>query len=78
MPALILEQSAIDKLRVLKVGVEIRDQKGDLIGFFHPAITSDDVDQYECPVSNEELLRRARDGGGRRLGDILKDLRSRA
>ncbi len=77
MPALILEQSSIDKLKVLTVGVEVRDELGNLIGFFHPAIISDDVDQYECPVSDEELLLRESVGGGRPLSDILKDLRER-
>ncbi|MEO8165596.1 MAG: hypothetical protein ABI619_09385 [Betaproteobacteria bacterium] len=77
MPELILEQSAIDKLKGFKVGVEVRDQEGNLIGFFHPAIISDEVDQYECPVSDEELLLRESVGGGRPLSDILKDLRER-
>ena len=75
MPSLILEQSSIDKLKIVEVGVEVRDRQGNLIGFFHPAITPGDVDQYECPVSEEELLRRARNGGGRPLADILDDLR---
>jgi hypothetical protein len=56
-------------------GVEIRDRQGTLIGFFHPAIAADEVDQFECPVDEEELVRRARQGGGRRLDEILDDLR---
>jgi hypothetical protein len=35
------------------------------------------VDPYECPLSDEELRRRASKGGGRPLADILNDLRSR-
>ena len=72
---LILEQSAIDQLRAIEVGVEIRDRQGNLIGFFHPAIAADEVDQFECPVDEEELVRRARQGGGRPLDKILDDLR---
>ncbi len=75
MPSLILEQSTIDKLKTVEVGIEVRDRQGKLIGFFHPAITPADVDQYECPVSEEELLQRARDRGGRPLACILDDLR---
>jgi hypothetical protein len=75
MSSLVLEQSSIDRLKAVDTGVEVRDSQGKLIGFFIPAITSDEVDQYECPVSDEELLRRARDEGGRPLAEILADLR---
>jgi hypothetical protein len=36
------------------------------------------VDQYECPVSEEELVRRARQRGGRSLTEILGDLKDPA
>ena len=39
MPSVILEQSTIEKLKAVEVGVEVRDQQGKLIGFFHPAVT---------------------------------------
>ena len=39
MTSLVLEQSTIDKLKTVEVGVEVRDRQGKLIGFFHPAIT---------------------------------------
>jgi hypothetical protein len=32
---------------------------GNLIGFLHPAIAPDEVDQFECPVDEEELIERA-------------------
>jgi hypothetical protein len=75
MTALVLDQSAIDQLKAVDVGVEVRDQQGNLIGYFHPAVSPDDVDQYECPVSEDELHRRAAKGGGRSLTDILDDFR---
>lgn len=75
MPSIILEQSAIDKLRTVEVGIEVRDRQGELIGFFHPVITPADVDQYECPLSEEELIQRSGDRGGRPLSSILDDLR---
>ncbi len=75
MYSLILEQAAIDKLKAVEFGIEVRDRQGQLIGFFHPAITPADVDQYECPVSEEELLRRSRNLDGRPLPSVLDDLR---
>ena len=75
MTSVVLEQSTIDKLKTVEVGIEVRDRQGKLIGFFHPAITPADIEQYECPVSEEELLRRSRDHGGRPLSCILDDLR---
>ena len=75
MSSLVLEQSSIDQLKAVETGVEVRDSQGKLIGFFVPAITTDEVDQYECHVSEKELQRRARDGGGRPLTEILADLR---
>jgi hypothetical protein len=78
MPSLILEQSAIDQLKSVEGGVEVRDCRGNLIGYFHPAVNPNDVDQYECPLSDDELLRRARESGGRPLSEILDDLRKRS
>ena len=75
MTSLVLEQSTIDKLKTVEDRIEVRDHQGKLIGFFHPAITQADVEQYECPISEEELLRRSRDCGGRPLPGILDDLR---
>ena len=78
MPTLTLDQFTINKMKAFDVGVEVRDSQGNLIGFFHPAITPADVDQYECPVREAEVLRRAGEGGGRALADILDDLRNRS
>jgi hypothetical protein len=77
MCTLVLDQPAIDQLRVLSVGVEIRDQQGTLIGYYRPAVGPADVDQYECPVAAEELDRRSRKGGGRPLTEIWADLERR-
>jgi hypothetical protein len=78
MSTLVLDQPTIEKLMMI-VGdsAEIRDQKGVLWGYFKPVISSATVDQYECPVSEEELDRRETEGGGRPLTDILKELDSR-
>ncbi len=78
MSVLVLDQSTIEKLKAVVVGVQIRGEQGNLIGYFHPVGSPEAVDQYECPVSEDELLRRARDGGGRPLRNILSDLRNRS
>ena len=75
MTSLILEQSAIDQLKSVEGGVEVRDHCGNLIGFFQPAINPKDIDLYECPIRNEELLRRESKGGGRPLAEIWDGLR---
>jgi hypothetical protein len=74
MTTLVLDQTAIERLRSVAVGVEIRDQQGALIGYYRPAVTPTDVDQYECPIATDELARRERQGGGRPLARILADL----
>jgi hypothetical protein len=78
MSTLVFDQSTVEKLKAVVVGAEVRDEQGALIGYFHPAIRPETVAQYECPVSEEELERRSREGGGRPLADILNDLRNRS
>jgi len=78
MSVLVLDQATIEKLKVVAVGVEVRDERGTLVGYFHPAVTPETVDQYECPLSEEELHHIALKGGGRPLADILSDLRNRS
>ena len=78
MSTLVFDQSTIAKFKTVVVSAEVRDERGMLIGYFQPAVTPENVDQYECPMSEEELLRLANEGGGRPLADILRDLRSRS
>jgi hypothetical protein len=77
MSILVHDQSVIDQLKTVVVSADVRDAQGALLGYFQPAITPDSVDQYECPYSEEELRRRANEGGGRPLAEILSDLRGR-
>jgi hypothetical protein len=78
MPILVLDQSTIEKLKTVPMGAEVRDEQGVLVGYFHRVVSPDSVDQYECPLSEEELDRAEKEGGGRPLADILSDLRSRS
>ena len=78
MSVVVLDCSAAEKLKAIDACVQLRDEHDSLIGYFRPAVNPGDVDQFECPVSEEELLRRAQHGGGRPVHDILRDLRNRA
>jgi len=79
MSILVLDQSTIQKLKtVVGSAAEVRDERGILWGYFQPVVTPETVDQYECPLSEEELLEIERKGGGRPLAEILSDLRSRS
>ena len=68
MSILVFDQTMIGKLKTV-VGdtAEIRDERGVLWGYFKPVVSPETVDQYECPVSEEELDSVARGGaeGGR-------------
>lgn len=58
--------------------VEIRDESGQILGHFVPAL-DEDVRRYAEPnISEEELRRREAAGGGRPLADILADLEKKA
>ncbi len=74
MSIVVSDPATIDKFRVVVGSTEVRDENGTLVGYFRSAVTPESVDQYECPLSEEELLRRSQEGGGRPLADILRDL----
>jgi hypothetical protein len=74
--ALVPDQSAVEKLKTAATGVEVHDGQGNLSGDFHPAVNPNDLDRYECPWSEDELLDRARRGSRRPSADILRNLRN--
>ena len=74
MTTIVLDPLATERLRAIGSSAEIRDQHGHLLGYYRPAVSPADVDQYECPVPDQELDRRARHGKGRLLSEILADL----
>jgi hypothetical protein len=74
MSILVLDPSAANQLKSVCELSQLRDEKGTVLGYFHPVATPENCDQYECPLSEEELDRRDREGGGRPLADILRDL----
>jgi len=58
--------------------VELYDEAGRLLGYFYPSADHADYAKATPRVSEEELQRRERQGGGRPLADILADLEKRA
>jgi len=63
------------KTQLLRAGepCEIVDSAGNKLGNFTPEYVG-----YECPLSDEELNRIQKEGGGRPLKDIIRDLERRA
>ena len=78
MSGVILDSKALEQLRKVEGRAEIRDEAGELIGYFTPRIDRSLYESAEIPVSEEELRRRAEKGGGRTLAEILADLERRA
>jgi hypothetical protein len=77
MSELIVDSATLVKLREVSECVEIRDEGGELIGYFTPPVDRRLYEVIEIPVSDEELHRRALKGGGRTLAEILADLEVR-
>ena len=77
MNRIILDRDVLNKFGDLKEGAELCDDAGRVVGFFTPAGDRPSYEGVESPLSREELHRRARQGGGRTLGEILADLEDR-
>jgi hypothetical protein len=78
MSELIVDSATLSKLRQVHERVELRDAAGELIGYFTPKVDRRLYETVEVPVGEEELHRRALEGGGRTLEEILPDLESHA
>ena len=74
MTQVILSADVVAKLQDAWGPVEICDETGKVVGVFRPKVDPSFYDGIECPVSEEELDRRSKTGGGRALADILADL----
>lgn len=74
MNRVILDPQTVQALRDKQETLELCDGSGSVIGHFVPA----DAIRVEPKISEEELDRREKAGGGRPLNEILNDLRKRA
>ncbi len=73
MIRIVVDESVKTQLLRADEPCEVFDAAGNKLGCFTPEYIG-----YECPLSDVELDQIAREGGGRPLKDILRDLEGRA
>lgn len=82
MSSVVLDSRVIERLRQPGGRVEIRDEAGELAGYFTPRrenpMASSLYRTVEVPFTDEELDRFEHEPGGRSLDEILKDLEKRS
>jgi hypothetical protein len=74
MSELTVDSATSTKLRQVHERVEIRDEAGELIGYFMPRVDRLLYKSVEIPISEEELKRFVHEPSGRSLADIPADL----
>ena len=74
MPRIVLDAATLQQLHQVRGIAELVDPAGNVVGRFIPASARGP----EPTISEAELDRRHRAGGGRPLADILADLEKRA
>lgn len=74
MSSIPVDPTTLQKLRLVATTVEIVDENGTVIGHFVPISCS----PREPRIGEEEIQRRLRNGDGRPLADILRELEKRA
>ena len=78
MNKIILDQTALAAFEKLDHSAELCDPSGRVLGYFTPAVDRSLYEGVDSPVSEEELDRRSREGGGRTLAQIMADLERRS
>ena len=78
MNRVVLDPTTLAKLRDAWQTLELCDGNGQVVGRFVPIVDRSKCADLEPQISEEELDRRERAGGGRPLADILKDLGKRS
>ena len=75
MTRLIIDPETLAKLHNLEGLVEVCDESGKTLGYFHPVVRANGVGQtVHSPFSDEELERRRQQRTGRPLAEILERL----
>jgi len=77
MNSITVDPALLRDLGRLDCAAELRDPTGKVLGYFTPVTDPSLYVGVESPTSEEELDRRSREGGGRQLGEILRDLERR-
>ena len=78
MVKLTIDQDTRTKLRDLKERLQLCDETGKVLGYFQPVVDPTLYEGVDSEISEEELDRRSKEGGGRPLAEILDDLEKRA
>jgi hypothetical protein len=78
MTIVIADASVIAQLGGAQEPLELRAQDGRLLGHFIPLVGGSPDPRLTPQISEDELRRRERAGGGRPLVNILADLEKRA
>ena len=74
MTKIVIDPATAGQLSGIETTVELCDPSGNVLGYFSPKVDRSLYDQVEPPISEEELDRIEREGGGRPLCDILDHL----
>jgi hypothetical protein len=74
MTQITIDAGTVAKLKDVREMVELRDERGRIVGHFVPGPPRDANGNVIIPISDEEIERRSRQQGGRPLKDIFRDL----
>jgi hypothetical protein len=74
MTRVTIDADVLAKLKSIGDVAELCDEAGRVVGLFTPMADRSLYKQVEPPVSEEELDRIEKEGGGRPLREILDDL----
>lgn len=77
MSRIVVDGTLPEKLKDLVDPVELCDASGRVLGVFTPAFAPSKWEGLEPEISEEELDRRSREGGGRSIYEILADWEKR-
>lgn len=76
MTTITIPDAILSQIQPGEQAVEVRDATGRVVGYFAPVATAEDYRRATPPISDDELDRRSKAGGGRSLTEILGDLKS--
>ena len=74
MTQIVIDDPLLHRLREVHDSCFLVDSSGNTVGTFVPNTDSSFYQGHECPLTKEELDEIEREGGGRPLAEILRDL----
>ena len=74
MRRVVIDAATWEKLIAVREVAELYDDKGRLVGHFHPGPERDANGNVVLPFTEEEIEELSKQKGGRPLKDILNDL----